>query len=60
MDDDLDRKLTNISCGLNWGLGLFGSDLVATLFGRDSRLARVVYTAVGTATAYTVVQALRR
>ncbi len=34
--------------GLNWGLvGLFGVDLVATLFGTDSLLTRVVYGLVG-------------
>jgi uncharacterized membrane protein YuzA (DUF378 family) len=34
--------------GLNWGLvGLFGFDLVATLFGEMSPLSRVVYTLVG-------------
>jgi len=33
---------------LNWGLvGLFGFDLVATLFGDMSMLARVVYSLVG-------------
>jgi len=33
---------------LNWGLvGLFGFDLVATLFGEMSMLARVVYSLVG-------------
>jgi uncharacterized membrane protein YuzA (DUF378 family) len=34
--------------GLNWGLvGLFGSDLVAALFGEMSLLSRIVYTLVG-------------
>jgi uncharacterized membrane protein YuzA (DUF378 family) len=34
--------------GLNWGLvGLFGFDLVATLFGQGSALARLVYILVG-------------
>jgi len=34
--------------GLNWGLvGLFNFDLVATLFGAMSLLARIVYTLVG-------------
>jgi uncharacterized membrane protein YuzA (DUF378 family) len=34
--------------GLNWGLvGLFNFDLVATLFGAGSILARIVYLLVG-------------
>jgi uncharacterized membrane protein YuzA (DUF378 family) len=34
--------------GLNWGLvGLFDFDLVATIFGAGSALARIVYTVVG-------------
>ena len=34
--------------GLNWGLvGLFGFDLVATLFGEMTLLSRIVYTLVG-------------
>lgn len=34
--------------GLNWGLvGLFNFDLVATLLGAMSVLARIVYTLVG-------------
>jgi uncharacterized membrane protein YuzA (DUF378 family) len=34
--------------GLNWGLvGLFNVDLVATLFGAGSTLARIVYLLVG-------------
>lgn len=36
--------------GLNWGLvGLFEYDLVATIFGDGSMLARVVYSLVGVA-----------
>lgn len=40
--------------GLNWGLvGLFGFDLVATLFGGQSALlARVVYVLVGLSALY--------
>ena len=35
---------------INWGLvGLFQLDLVATLFGQDSALSRVVYILVGLA-----------
>ena len=66
-DQDLERQLTNVSRGLvavgglNWGLvGLCGVDLVAKLFGKGSTLSRCVYTAVGAATVYTVVQASRR
>ena len=34
--------------GLNWGLvGLFGFDLVATIFGEMSVLIRIVYVLVG-------------
>jgi uncharacterized membrane protein YuzA (DUF378 family) len=34
--------------GVNWGLvGLFGLDLLATLFGAGSVLARIVYVLVG-------------
>jgi uncharacterized membrane protein YuzA (DUF378 family) len=34
--------------GVNWGLvGLFGFDLVATIFGAGSILARLVYVVVG-------------
>lgn len=34
--------------GVNWGLvGLFGFDLVATIFGAGSILARLVYIVVG-------------
>jgi hypothetical protein len=34
--------------GLNWGLvGLFGFDLVATIFGEMSVVSRIVYVLVG-------------
>lgn len=39
--------------GLNWGLvGLFNFDLVATLLGDGTMLAKVVYTLVGVAALY--------
>ena len=39
--------------GLNWGLvGIFNFDLVATIFGDMSGLARVVYALVGLAAVY--------
>jgi hypothetical protein len=42
--------------GLNWGLvGLFGFDLVATIFGEMSVLARVVYVLVGISAVYQAV-----
>lgn len=41
--------------GLNWGLvGLFGFDLVATLFGEMSALSRIVYVLVGVSALYAV------
>lgn len=41
--------------GLNWGLvGLFNFDLVATLFGEMSALARVVYVLVGLSALYAI------
>lgn len=40
--------------GLNWGLvGLFGFDLVATLFGAMSLISKIVYILVGIAAIYT-------
>lgn len=43
--------------GLNWGLvGLFGFDLVATLFGDMSALSRVVYVLVGLGAVYQAAQ----
>ena len=39
--------------GINWGLvGLFGFDLVATLFGHMAALSRVIYTLVGISAVY--------
>jgi len=41
--------------GLNWGLvGLANFDLVATIFGGDSILARIVYLVVGLGAAYQI------
>lgn len=41
--------------GLNWGLvGIFGFDLVATIFGAMSVLARIVYILVGLAALYLI------
>lgn len=43
--------------GLNWGLvGTVGVDLVATLFGPMSPLARTVYVLVGLAGLYQAIQ----
>jgi uncharacterized membrane protein YuzA (DUF378 family) len=39
--------------GLNWGLvGLFGFDLVASIFGQMSALSRIVYVLVGISAVY--------
>ena len=41
--------------GLNWGLvGLFGLDVVATILGDSSLLARVAYGLVGLAALYSI------
>jgi uncharacterized membrane protein YuzA (DUF378 family) len=41
--------------GLNWALvGLFGVDMVATIFGPGSPAARLVYVAVGLAALYSI------
>ncbi|KQU65971.1 MULTISPECIES: DUF378 domain-containing protein [unclassified Rhizobacter] len=46
--------------GVNWGLvGLFGVDLVATLFGPMSTLSRAVYVLVGLAALYGIVLAVK-
>ncbi len=43
--------------GLNWGLvGIAQFDLVAALFGAGSALSRVVYSLVGLAAVYQLVQ----
>ena len=42
--------------GLNWGLvGIFNFDLVAFLFGPMSALSRIVYTLVGIATIWAII-----
>ncbi|MFH0952440.1 MAG: DUF378 domain-containing protein [Patescibacteria group bacterium] len=44
--------------GLNWGLvGIFDFDLVASIFGEGSALARIVYTLVGLAAIVTLIGA---
>lgn len=44
--------------GINWGLvGLFGTDLVAALFGDMSALSRAVYTLVGFSALYALYSA---
>lgn len=41
--------------GLNWGLvGLFNTDLVATLFGTGSALSRIIYILVGLSALYSI------
>lgn len=41
--------------GLNWGLvGLFNIDLVASLFGTQTALSRVVYVLVGLSALYSI------
>jgi uncharacterized membrane protein YuzA (DUF378 family) len=46
--------------GVNWGLvGLFDLDLVASLFGDGTMMARVVYVLVGLAALYGIVTATR-
>ena len=42
--------------GLNWGLvGLFNVNLVSSLFGNGTFLARAIYTLVGVAAVYTAI-----
>jgi len=46
---------------LNWGLvGLFGLDLVASLFGAASILSRVIYVAVGLSGLYLAIDAIAK
>ena len=41
--------------GLNWGLvGFFDLDLVATIFGAMSTVARIVYVVIGVAALWTI------
>ena len=41
--------------GLNWGLvGLFDFNLVATIFGDNSALSRIIYTLVGLSALYLI------
>ncbi len=41
--------------GVNWGLiGLFQFNLVATLFGSDALLSRIIYTLVGLSALYSL------
>lgn len=43
--------------GLNWGLvGIFGFDLVASIFGDMSFLSRIIYAVVGLSALYQAVQ----
>ena len=46
--------------GVNWGLvGFFNYDLVASLFGSESFLSRIVYALVGISALYLVVTAAK-
>lgn len=41
--------------GLNWGMvGLFNIDVVASIFGPESAVSRVIYTLVGIAALYSI------
>jgi uncharacterized membrane protein YuzA (DUF378 family) len=45
--------------GINWALvGLFHLDLVATVFGLDTTLSRIVYVVVGISAVYVLVRSL--
>ncbi len=47
--------------GLNWGLvGLFDYNLVDSLFGQGSALARTVYVLVGLAALYSIVPMVQK
>ena len=57
---DLIALILVIVGGLNWGLvGLFNFDLVATIFGAGSTLARIVYIVVGLSAAYMIYFAIK-
>lgn len=46
--------------GINWGLvGIFELDLVATIFGAGSIVARIVYTLVGLSAIYMIYFAVK-
>ena len=50
---DITAAILLVVGGLNWGLvGTANFDLVATLFGAGSILAKIVYTLVGLAAVY--------
>ena len=57
---DLIALILVIVGGLNWGLvGLLNFDLVATIFGAGSMLARIVYLLVGIAALYMIYFAVK-
>ena len=57
---DLIALILVIVGGLNWGLvGLFKFDLVATIFGTGSALARIVYIVVGLSAVYMIYFAIK-
>jgi uncharacterized membrane protein YuzA (DUF378 family) len=57
---DLIALILVIVGGLNWGLvGLFNFDLVATIFGMGSTLARIVYIVVGLSAVYMIYFAMK-
>jgi uncharacterized protein len=57
---DLIALILVIVGGLNWGLvGLFNFDLVATIFGMGSALARIVYIVVGLSAVYMIYFAIK-
>ena len=46
--------------GLNWGLvGLFGWDVIASIFGQMTMLSRIIYVLIGLSAVYRVVRWLR-
>lgn len=54
---DMLTKILLIVGGLNWGLvGVANFDLVATLFGAGSIIAKVVYTLVGVSALFQVIR----
>lgn len=54
---DLIAYILLVVGGLNWGLvGLANFDLVATLFGAGTAVAKLVYILVGLSAVYSIVQ----